>query len=36
VDTGTLAVEAFEMQGAQAGQRTVQPHGFEIADGWPD
>jgi hypothetical protein len=36
VDTGTLAVDAFEVQGAQGARLTVQPHAFEIADGWPD
>jgi uncharacterized protein len=36
VDTGTLAVDAFEVQGAQGAHRTVQSHRFEIADGWPE
>jgi len=31
VDTETLTVEAFELQGPQ---RTVAPHRFEIAEGW--
>jgi putative phosphoesterase len=32
VDTETLAVDGFELQGAR---RTVQPHRFEIAPRWP-
>jgi uncharacterized protein len=36
VDTRTLAVDAFEVQGAQGARLTGQPHAFEIADGWPD
>jgi len=35
VDTDTLAVDAFEVQGGQGAPGTVQPHGFEIGDGWP-